>query len=165
MNLADGADSRMTDFKAEKAERIREFNAVLNVARSMLVSGESIGWRWRIFIDELSVRAETDFATARRVVDKLEDSNEIFLFTPNYVKIVGAGPYLKRPDEASLPNFIHAFHPEVPLLGDASNFTPSPVNNERAGETQTLIQHHLNQGSTIMVRKPNGEVEELVFIV
>lgn len=146
---------------AERKEKEHNFNLALAEARRMLCSYEAEGMYAMDFRTEIDYRSKTN--AGRDVVNFLEDRAEI----ESIMRSNGTVSILKQipPNE----NFLSEYIPNViPTVENGWENYPdvsySHLDKRRALLTQRVIQKHVKEGSTILVRKPNGDIEEIPFL-
>lgn len=145
---------------AEIAKKQREkdsFQCALAEARRMLMSGESALYHATEFVNEIHHRMKIrEGDSARRAWLYLEDHREI---EKGFGYKKGPGPNLKEPD----PEYLSDYEPYFVPVEATPNKTARLSATRRALTTQKYIHEQLNQGATFLIRRPNGETEELQF--
>jgi hypothetical protein len=146
---------------ADRKEKQHRFNLALAEARRMLCSYEAEGMYAMDFRAEINYRSKTNAGSD--VTNFLEDYAEI----ESIMRSNGIVAILKQipPDE----RFLSEYTPNViPIVENGWENYPdvshSHLDKRRALLTQRVIQKHIKEGSTILVRKPNGDIEEVPFL-
>jgi len=145
--------------REERELKERRFNLALAEARRMLCSYEAEGMYVMDFRKEIDYRSQT--GSGRDVTFFLEDHHEIDARTDGRVTILKQVP----PNE----EFLSEYTPNViPIVEDGwenfPNVSYSYLDKRRALMTQRVIQKHIKEGSTILIRKSNGDIEEIPFL-
>lgn len=147
--------------RSERKEKEHRFNLALAEARRMLCSYEAEGMYVMDFREEINYRSKT--GSGSDVTNFLEDHAEI----DSVMRSNGRVVVLKQipPIEENLSDYVPNV---IPIIENGWENYPgvsySNLDKKRALLTQRVIQKHVKEGSTILVRKPNGDIEEIPFL-
>lgn len=148
--------------RRKKAEKERKLTWAKGKAEGLRILHEmekDVYVPWTTFAAELASRSHASGNLLNFLIDSLKNDGDL---ERDFTKGIKRGQILHEPDPKLLSDFQRSWLP-VKKVSTYRTGTVSASNEMRNSKTLSIIHRYLDEGAKIMVVKPNGEQEELVF--